>query len=84
MHLPCDPPVECRRVDHNGDIRFALVGVFNEAPEKLVNPEEMAGDLRYSNDCEIAGIYHRLTSSGPHTFPAYAEELQLRSRHPAA
>src|ERR1700687_1309542 len=76
LHLPGDTPVECRGINNNGQIRLALVRLFNQMPIEPENLRQMAENLGDADDRKILGVDDRLAASSPHTISAHTEELK--------
>ena len=56
VHLPCNSPVERRRVNHNGEIGFALVRFSDQLVEQALDFGQMTENFRNPDDRQVSGI----------------------------
>src|SRR5580658_1419907 len=78
LHLPGYAPVECGRVDHDGEIGLATVGFFDQMLEQAVDLGQMAKDFGDADYRKIFRVDDRVAAGGTHAVSADAEEFDLR------
>src|SRR5579872_6301841 len=78
LHLSRHPPVERRRIDHDGEIRLAPIGLADEVLIKSEDLRQVTQDLGDADHREISSIHDGLAPGCAHAVSANAEELKLR------
>src|SRR5258706_4935028 len=78
LHLPSYAPVEGWRVDDDGEVRFALVGFFNQMLVEAVDLRQMAEDFRDADNRKIFRVDDGVAADGAHAFSADTEEINPR------
>src|SRR5580658_9329185 len=75
LHLPRHAPVECGRVDDDGEPGLALVGFFDQTLEQAVDLRQMAEDFSDADDRKIFGVDDGVAAGGAHPVSADTEEF---------
>jgi hypothetical protein len=78
LHLPGHAPVEGRRVDHDGEAGFPLVGFGDQMPVPAIDLWQVAEDFGDANDGEVFRIDYGVAARGAHALSADTEEIELR------
>ena len=76
VHLARDAPVESGRVDDDGKIRFALVGLRNQLVKQAPDFWQMIQNFGNSDHCKVSGVDDRVATCGPHAIPTHTEEFE--------
>src|ERR1700680_127857 len=76
LHLPGHAPVKRRRINHDGEIRFSLVGFEDQLAEESIDFRQMAKDFGDADYSEVFGVDHSLAARSSHLLSAHAEELK--------
>src|SRR6185437_5142026 len=78
LHLASHAPVECGRIDDDGQVGTMSVRLGNEAAKQSPNFRKMAKDLGDPDDSEVFSINDGAASGSTHLFAADTEELKFR------
>ena len=76
LHLTRDAPVECGRIDHDGEVGLPKVSFVDQLVKESPDFGEMAENLGNSDHGKIAGVDDGIAASFTHALAAHAEELQ--------
>jgi len=78
VNLASYAPVEGRRVDHDGEVGFPLVGLGDQMPVPAVDLWQVAEDFGDAHDGEVFRVDYGVAAGGAHALSPDAEELELR------
>ena len=76
LHLPGHAPVKRRRINHDGDIRFSLVGFEDQLAEESIDFRQLAKNFGDADHSEVFSVDHSLAPRSSHLLSAHAEELK--------
>src|SRR5580700_5347037 len=79
LHLPRDAPVERRRIDHDCEIRLALVSFGDQMLEQSIDLRQMAQDFSNADDRKIFRVDNRIAAGSAHPLATNAEKFKRRS-----
>src|SRR5215469_2553265 len=74
LHFPGNPPVEGRRINHDGEIGFAAVGFGDEPVKKSPDSWQMTKNFCNADDRKIMRVNHDVAAGGAHLRAADTEE----------
>src|SRR6267142_1647976 len=76
LHLSGHAPVECWRVDDDGEVGLPAIGFFTQVAIKTENFRQVAENFGDADYGQVFGVDDRVASGGAHAVPADAEELE--------
>src|SRR3954469_18436177 len=80
LHLPCYPPIKCRRIDDDGEIGLATVGLRDQVLVESKNLRQMIENFSDADHGKIFGIDHGFTAGSPHPLATDPEKIQSLCR----
>src|SRR5207253_10819081 len=78
VHLPRDAPVECGRINDDGEVWPAAVGFNNQLAKQAPNFGKMAENFCDSDNGKLLGIDDGVASGGAHALSANPGEFERR------
>ena len=76
LHLPCDPPVEGRRINDDGKIGLSSISFPDQVVEQAIDFGKVAEDFGDAHYGEIFGVDHRVATRVAHARPADSKEFE--------
>ena len=76
FHLPGDPPVKGRRVDHDGKVGFAPVSFCDQVAIEAEDLGQAAENLSDPDNCKVFSVNDCVAACRAHSVATDAEECE--------